>query len=62
MEATFDKDKVGIKEIKSISFSEFSRLYLNYSRTNKAVRTWERDITSIKTLTPHFGNMLLESP
>jgi hypothetical protein len=61
MEATFDKEKVGIREIKSITFSEFSLLYLNYSRANKAYRTWERDGTSVRTLNPYFGNMLLES-
>jgi hypothetical protein len=61
IEATFDKEKVGIKEMKSITFNDFSPLYLNYSRANKAHRTWERDGTSIRTLTPYFGNMILQA-
>lgn len=61
MEATFDKEKVGLQEIKSITFNDFSPLYLNYSKTNKAYRTCERDRTSIRTITPYFRNMILEA-
>ena len=61
LEATFDKDKLGIRDIKSTTFDDFSTPYLQYSKANKAYPTYLRDRLSIRTLSPYFGNMLLEA-
>jgi len=61
MESEADKGNLGLLESKSIIFNEFQNPYLKYSKANKAPRTWERDITSLKALNAVFGNMLLDS-
>jgi integrase len=52
-----------VKKEKKIKFEVFAEEYLNYSRTNKARRTYEKDITSIKAnLVPFFkGKYLSEA-
>jgi len=50
---------LGIFEDKRISFLDFGRDYLNYSRSNKAKSSFERDKSSVKHLTDFFGDVFL---
>lgn len=61
MEAEFDKERVGLKEIKPINFIEYASIYLDYSKANKAYNSWRRDNTSIRALSSYFGNVLLNA-
>jgi integrase len=61
LEAQYDKQKLGILELKPITLSKFSAVYLEDSRVNKAHETWKRDRTSVKTLLSFFGSHLLDS-
>ncbi len=48
-------------DIKPVPFNDLIVRYLNYSRANKAHRTWERDITSTRVLSPYFVTMMVDS-
>jgi Site-specific recombinase XerD len=61
MEAKFDKERLGLREIKPITFNEYVSPYLEYSKANKACKSWERDVVSLKALTSYFGNNFLEA-
>lgn len=61
LDSKSDRDKLGLIEIKPIPFNELVIRYLNYSRANKAPRTWERDKTSIKALFAYFATFLIDS-
>ena len=55
LESQYDKDKLGLIDVKSITFDEYSVMYLNYSKANKALGSWERDITSVRACTVCYG-------
>ncbi|MGE5446703.1 MAG: tyrosine-type recombinase/integrase [Ignavibacteriales bacterium] len=61
VEAKFDKQRVGLQEIKPVTFFEYADIYLDYAKANKAYNSWRRDKVSLNALTPYFGNMLLEA-
>lgn len=61
LDSKSDRDKLGLIDIKPVPFNDLIPRYLNYSRANKAYRTWERDKTSIKALFAYFATMLIDS-
>jgi len=53
-------DYLGIYEERKIPFSDYAKQYLEYSKTNKAKRSYERDVTSLRVhLVPYFGRYWL---
>lgn len=48
LDSKSDRDKLGLINIKPVSFNDLIGRYLNYSSANKAVRTFERDIASTR--------------
>ena len=50
---------LGVYEEKKISFEEYSKEYLAFSKANKAVTSYKRDITSLTGLTSAFGKYYL---
>jgi site-specific recombinase XerD len=50
---------LGVYEEKKISFQEYAKEYLEYSKANKAVTSYKRDITSLTSLTAVFGTYYL---
>ncbi len=60
LELDYEYNAKGVIEPKTITFSEFSQEYLNYSKANKAQASWERDITSLVALSNHFGDLQLQ--
>lgn len=61
LELDYYNNKFSIKEIKTISFKEFTKTYLDYSKTNKSENSYLRDITSIKALLKFFSSSDLGS-
>ena len=59
LEEQYDKKKFGIVDEKSIYFEEYSKIYLEYSNTNKAAMSYERDKTSMKVLLRFLGSVYL---
>src|SRR3990167_1705910 len=59
LEEDYEKKKFGLFDEKKISFEEYSKEYLEYSKSNKAVNSFKRDITSLKSLVSYFGNKAL---
>ena len=55
----YEKKKSGLFDEKKISFEEYSKEYLEFSKSNKAVNSFKRDITSLKSLVLYFGNKAL---
>ncbi len=50
---------LGVYEEKKIPFQEYAKEYLEYSKANKAVTSYKRDITSLTSLTAAFGTYYL---
>jgi len=61
LEETYAKKRYGLLDEKNVSFKSYSEEYLKYSKTNKAERTYERDITSLNSLLRYFENSPLPS-
>lgn len=61
LDSKSDREKLGLIDIKPVSFKDLTNHYLNYSRANKAQRTWERDITSTRVLSTYFGGLMVDS-
>ncbi len=59
LEVELQKKNYGILEEKQVLFGDFADEYLAYSQTNKAKRTYERDVVSLKRLRKFFGTMQL---
>jgi integrase len=53
------EEYLGIFEEKKALFEDFSKQYLEYSKANKALSSYERDITSMVHLAPFFGGRYL---
>ncbi len=53
-------EHLGIYDSKKISFEELAKQYLPYAQTNKTPRSYERDVTNLKALTPHFAGLITE--
>lgn len=53
------EEYLGVFEEKKVLFQEFSRIYLDYSRTNKAVSSYKRDEVSLRSLMPEFKDKCL---
>lgn len=52
---------LGVHEDKKVTFEEYAKEYLKYSKANKALTSYNRDVTSINSLTAVFGkNYLFE--
>lgn len=50
-------EQLGIQETKKVLFRDFAEEYLNFSKANKAPKSYKRDITSLRrNLIPNFGN------
>jgi len=50
-------EQLGIQETKKVLFRDFAEEYLNYSKANKAPKSYGRDISSLRrNLIPCFGN------
>ena len=53
---------LGVLEDRKMLFRDYAKEYLEYSRTNKAKQSYQRDLTSINLhLIPYFGNRYLAS-
>jgi len=52
-------EHLGITEEKRVTLKDFAERYLEYSKTNKRPRTFKRDITSLRALTPFLGGSYL---
>ena len=59
LEEDYEKKKFGLFDEKKISFEEYSKEYLKFSKSNKAENSYKRDITSLKSLVSYFGNKAL---
>lgn len=59
LEEDHEKKKFGLFNEKDIPFAEYSKEYLEFSKSNKAVSSYERDITSMKNLVSYFGTRYL---
>jgi len=55
LEEKHEKKKHGLFDDKKIPFREYSNEYLEFSKSNKAVNSYKRDITSMKNLVSYFG-------
>ena len=56
LEIEYYNNKFNIKNIKTISFKDFTKPYLDYSKSNKSKNSYLRDITSIKSLIKFFSS------
>ncbi len=59
LESDYYSSNFKIKRIESISFGDFIKPYLEYSKSNKSYNSYLRDITSIKSLTKFFDSYSL---
>ena len=59
LEEDHEKRKFKIVEDKLILFKDYASEYLDFSKANKAYKSYIRDGTSIKNLLPSFGNIYL---
>lgn len=59
LEEEHDRKKFGIIDEKQVPFENYAREYLDYSRTNKAEKSYERDKTSMHTLLRFFRSIHL---
>ncbi|HEX3035163.1 MAG TPA: tyrosine-type recombinase/integrase [Thermodesulfobacteriota bacterium] len=59
LEGEYDRKKFGIVDEKLIPFEEFSKEYLEYSKTNKAEESHRRDKTSMQNLNRFFRSIHL---
>jgi len=59
LEQDYNKKKFGIVDEKQITFSKYAQEYLQYSKVNKALRTYERDVTSLKNIQRFFHSVYL---
>ena len=59
LEEDYEKKKFGLFDEKKISFEEYSKEYLKFSKSNKAENSYKRDITSLKSLVSYFVNKAL---
>lgn len=59
LEEDHDKKRFGIMDEKQIPFENYSREYLDYSKTNKAQASYVRDKTSMHTLLRFFRSIYL---
>lgn len=59
LEEAYDRKKFGIVDEKHIPFEEFSQEYLEFSKTNKAKKTYGRDKTSMLALLRFFRSIYL---
>jgi len=50
---------LGVFEEEKVLFTDFAQRYLAYSRTNKALTSYKRDLVSSKSLIPVFGEKYL---
>ncbi len=53
------EEYLGVYAEKRVLFEDFAKDYLEYSRANKAKKSWERDIASVKHLLSYFGGLVL---
>jgi site-specific recombinase XerD len=53
------EEYLGILEEKKVLFKEFSEIYKEYSKTNKARNSYARDLTSLNSLQPIFESRYL---
>jgi integrase len=61
LDSKSDREKLGLIDIKPVPFNDLITRYLNYSKTNKSFRTWERDVTSSRVLGAYFAFMWIDS-
>ncbi|MDA2920992.1 tyrosine-type recombinase/integrase [Desulfobacterota bacterium AH_259_B03_O07] len=59
LEEDYEKRRFKIVEDRLILFKDYASEYLNFSKANKALKTYIRDDTSTKNLLPAFGDIYL---
>lgn len=59
LEEDYSKKKFDVTDERNIYFDEYAKEYLNFSRANKALRSHQRDETSMKRLLESFGSITL---
>jgi len=59
LEQDYEKKKFGIVDEKHITFEDYSKDYLTFSKANKAPESYRRDKTSMKNLLNSFGSIYL---
>ncbi len=55
------EDFLGIYAEKRVLFEDFAKDYLEYSKANKAKKSYERDVVSLKHLSAFFGDSILSN-
>jgi site-specific recombinase XerD len=59
LEREYELDRLNLNETKPITVYEYAHKYMEYCRTNKAVSTYERELTVVDHIKPFLGNVLL---
>ncbi|MDA2919074.1 tyrosine-type recombinase/integrase [Desulfobacterota bacterium AH_259_B03_O07] len=59
LELEFERDRLNLRELKQISLFDYAERYLEYTRTNKAVSSYERERKILDHIKRFFSNLPL---